>query len=1029
MGIRRVVLFAVIVSLFSACSGHPISEPVPGGNTQVAAASRSESGSQPVVLPAGQAWQQLIAHQQAGQAKYAASQIMVVYLDPANVRPLAKPNQAALQAAAALPNPTLRRNKQYEAISGAIAADYGLSIHQQVYRGDCNIASFDVPDGIDAQQVLLNLRQAYSGQVAYALFSPLLEMQYTPNDPDYTSGWLGPLWDRWQIHCSGGWDFSLGSSSVIIAVVDTGVRITHEELSAQVINPATQFSSSNCDVVNGDKTVEDLEGHGTFIAGIIASQADNGRTLVGVAPRCRVLPIKISNDGYSLSADLVAGCFLAADLGAKVINLSFGSYEQIPAEESMVNQLTASGVLLVSAAGNDGLFTVSYPAAYSNALCVGSTDFDDNCTSFSNWGMEVDIAAPGIDMKSCSNLSDQNYEYGGEGTSFSAPLVAAAAGLLWSYDPTLTRAEVRDALENHGYPAWNFATIVTRLDLPMAFSAVVVPVTPTVAGLNVADGSVWGAVAAKPTLAVQLAGAQNVASASYTLDIAPLEEDQGEDLQQDSSTGPGFAAQFDVSAIPNQTAVLHVTYKSITNTEGTPLTTSQHIFNQRGDANCDGVVDYADHTGYAVLAGLHQGAAGYLPFYDSDLDGVITESDASAVGYFYNGVWPGAQVVSVTPLTGSTGQQITFDADVMGNEPITYAWNFGGGTSPNTSTAVAPTVVLGAIGSYAAQLVVSNAFGHSTYPFTLEVGELQPPSASFTATPSKGSPPLAVDFDASASMAVIGAITKYQWSWDGDTTWEEERDSPLAAHTFNNYGTYDVLLRVTDEEGLTDDATQTIKVADAPNYQNWEKLVLGPWGSWVTGDDLRLANTLVNGRTAIAWNEHHSPSDSTLHLAWAKNSGPTSVSDWYSYSKPITALGNPLSVADCGGRFTVAYKTWTALYYTEWDGTNATETLFATLTNNSCTFVALAEIAGKPAMVFTAELAGDPDMLVHYAYATINHPSSSADWVISSIADTGYSFAAPYSNNVQLCEVDGKPMIVSLSGGMQDNLPFIVYLC
>jgi PKD repeat protein len=1016
MQAREWVVFLLLLGLCAGCAGSSAVTPVPQPG------SRSSAATPRVRPDADTAWRQLIARQQSGQGQFNPQQILVVYRDPGQLAPLAPRPQAPAGLAASMPNPSLRQNRQYEAVSDAIVVDCGLSLRQQVYRGTLNLASFDLPAGVDAQQALSRIRQQFSGQVAYALLSPRRAKHYAPNDPDYASGWIGPLWDRWQIHCGSGWDITLGEDSVWIAVVDTGVRVTHEELVAQVINPASALPAAHCDVVNNDNTVEDLDGHGTFIAGVIAAEANNGRTLVGVAPHCRVLPVKISNDGYADTADIVAGCLLAGDLGARVVNLSFGGDELVPSEEQMVDQLTADGVLFVGSAGNDGQYYASYPAAFDNALCVGSTDFDDWCTDFSNWGLEVDLAAPGLDLKSCGFSSNSAYETGGQGTSYSAPMVAAAAGLLWSYDPTLTRAEVRDALEHHGAPAWNFAELIVRLDLVAAFGAVIEPVTPTVAGLSVAEGGLWGAVPARNQLAVQLIGAQNVKLASYTLDLPPYNADEGEDLLLECEAAPLFAVQFGVPASGNATARLRAEVLSPTNTAGTPLSVTQYIFNQRGDVNCDGAVNLLDSAAYGLMLGLHSGDAGYLPFFDSDLDGTISESDAGAVGYFFNGLLPAPQVSAVSPQTGFTGQEVTLSADVMGAEPLTYAWDFGGGAVPNSSPDIAPVVVLGAEGSYSAALTLTNVYGETTYDFTLNVTPRPGPIASFTATPRNGPPPLAVEFDARDSSAADGGIVNYQWSWDGDATWEHESASPAAAHTFATLGTYTVLLRVTDEQGLTGDATQTVRVADAPDYQNWEEYELGPWGMTVSDDNIRIAQAMVAGRTAVIWMDRQSWSDETFRLAWAKNSAPLSAAEWSITSLPGSSVSEPFSVAECGGAFTCAYKDGGKLYYAEWDGSafNPTEVLDFYSTPNF-RYVALEEINGKPGMIFYAALSGETQAEMHYARATAAHPTAPSDWVVTLVSQTACQFEYPYNHNVQLVAVDGKPYACGMGYDDQVN--------
>jgi PKD repeat protein len=952
------------------------------------------------------AWQRLIAAPGAPGVDYNPRQIMVVYAD-GSLPPIAPGLAAASGAAAAMPNSSLRQNKQYEPLTDAIAARYGLTIQQQVYTGELNLASFNAPPESDPGAILARLRTEFAPQVAYALFSPRHKAQYTPNDPDYKEGASGVLWDRWRIRCGEAWDVTLGDPAVWVAVVDTGVRRTHEELQAQVIDTQVELPSAYCDVVNNDKITEDGVGHGTFIAGVIAAQGDNGRTLIGVAPRCRVLPVKISNDGYADSPDTIAGCLLAMQLGAKVVNLSFGGYDYVPAESAMADQLTAGGVLFVCAAANDGIYDAAYPAGYDNALSVGATGLNDARASFSNWGPTTDIAAPGDFLKSCSYYSDVDYNGSGTGTSFAAPMVSAAAALIWSYRPELTVAQVRTALEQHGPVAPSFATPIVRLDIKAALNSVAPPVTPTVGGITVAADSVYGAVPAALQINVALAQPQHVERATYTLDVLPYNDGGADDITIESSAGPNFAAQIDAPAAGNLTAQLRAEYISPTDTSGIPVAARVFVFNQRGDANADGVVDYADLLAYDLLLGVMRGAPGYIPFYDSDLDGVINEADASAVGYFFNGIPPWPKVLSVAPAGGYYGEPVTFSAGIEGQEPLSYAWDFGGGAVPNTSSAVAPAVALGAQGAYNATLKLSNALGQDTYHFTLNVGPRPRPTAAFSATPRTGQPPLAVAFDAGASTAPGGSITQYQWSWDGDATWEAGSALPTSAHTFDTLGAYTVRLRVTDDLAQTAEATQTIRVSDQPSLSQWQEYELGPWGGKHSDDDPRLCQTSVDGRTALLWLSEDANRDLTLHLAWAKVAQPASLADWKIYTLfEHRNMQAPLAIMSYGSNVAYTYILEYQGFYAEHDGVSATQTGMRTGTSYSTPY-SLALVGGKPAVFMRTSTPEAPFGGWFYASTDAAHPAAPEDWTLCQINQTNTNFG----DAIQLAGIGGLPYL------------------
>lgn len=138
--------------------------------------------------------------------------------------------------------------------------------------------------------------------------------QNGPNDPGYSSQWGLP-----RIGAAAAWDVTCGTSTVVVAVVDTGVDLSHPELSGRV------DTLSDWDFVNGDAVAQDDHGHGTHVAGTVASTANNSLGVVGVGPDCRILPIKVlSSRGSGFTFDIAEGIEWAADRGADVINLSLG---------------------------------------------------------------------------------------------------------------------------------------------------------------------------------------------------------------------------------------------------------------------------------------------------------------------------------------------------------------------------------------------------------------------------------------------------------------------------------------------------------------------------------------------------------------------------------------------------------------------------------------------------------------------------------------------------------------------------------
>ncbi|MBN1451973.1 MAG: peptidase S8 [Anaerolineales bacterium] len=236
-----------------------------------------------------------------------------------------------------------------------------------------------------------------------------------PND----TGWNNQ-YGLVNIRAPQGWDFATGSTAVTIAIVDTGVDYGHLDLAGKLL--------AGYDFVNGDPNPQDDNGHGTHVAGIAAAASNNGSGVAGVSWGARILPVKVLDAfGNGTYADTASGIIWAADNGAQVINLSLGGDSPSSVLADAVNYADGQGAILVAAAGNTGINSVLYPARYPNVLAVAATDNADNRAGFSNYGPEVDLAAPGVDIYS---TWPGGYGYD-SGTSMSAPFVTGLVAILY----------------------------------------------------------------------------------------------------------------------------------------------------------------------------------------------------------------------------------------------------------------------------------------------------------------------------------------------------------------------------------------------------------------------------------------------------------------------------------------------------------------------------------------------------------------------------------------------------------------------
>lgn len=242
-------------------------------------------------------------------------------------------------------------------------------------------------------------------------------------------------WQHTFVNTTSAWDITRGSN-ITVAVIDTGMDIDHEDLLGDrfLINKGLNSITGK----TGAAAVNDDNGHGTHVSGIIAATADNDLGGVGIAPECNILPIKVLNaSGSGYSNNIVAGVNYAATSGVDVINLSLGGSVYDKAYEAAIKKADKMGTVVVAAAGNDATDAIHYPSSYSPSVCVASLEhagLSYYMSYFSNFQSMVDIAAPGSAIY--STTFDGKYD-NMSGTSMACPVVAGVVALIRASSPGL----------------------------------------------------------------------------------------------------------------------------------------------------------------------------------------------------------------------------------------------------------------------------------------------------------------------------------------------------------------------------------------------------------------------------------------------------------------------------------------------------------------------------------------------------------------------------------------------------------------
>lgn len=371
-----------------------------------------------------------------------------------------------------------------------------------------NLEIIEIPAGTSANTILEAYRR--SGLVEYAEPDRVVHALSQPNDTLFQNGELWHLNNTGQsggtpgadIHAVAAWDTQTSANNVIVAVLDTGIWTTHEDLAPNLWHNPGEIAGNGIDddgdgyiddvsginVITGSGNPTDDHGHGSHVAGLIGAAGNNSRGVVGVCWQVQIMACKFLNSNATgLVSDAITAINYARTKGAKIINLSWGdpAYGSQALRDAIASARDA-GIIVVCACGNsDNNNDVNplYPASFDldNIVAVAATTRNDVLAGFSSYGATtVDLGAPGESIVSCWTGVDNNYALD-SGTSMAAPMVAGACALAWARYPTDTYRQIIDRILTNVDPLPSLAgKCVTggRLNLQKVLAATASPNNP-----------------------------------------------------------------------------------------------------------------------------------------------------------------------------------------------------------------------------------------------------------------------------------------------------------------------------------------------------------------------------------------------------------------------------------------------------------------------------------------------------------------------------------------------------------------------
>ena len=622
----------------------------------------------------------------------------------------------------------------------------------------------------------------------------------TPNDPKWDEQW-GPK----SINCETAWEKNgIGNKDVLIAIVDSGIDYTHEDLK-------DNYVPLGCDWVYHDNNPMDDNGHGTHCAGIAAAVMDNNIGIAGVA-QVSIMAEKVLNSfGRGSYSTIAKGITHAVDAGADIISMSLGSQTGSLTIKNACQYAWDNNVVIIASTGNEGS-SVKYPAAYDTVIAVGAVDSKIRVTPWSNYGPEVELVAPG--NKIISTYPNNEYKYL-SGTSMATPHVAGVAALVKSMGYK-SNSEIREMLRK------------TAIDLgPIGWDEKT--------GYGLVDASLRGLGAG---------GKKPVYIAIHKIKeldpIDPSGSDEPEwyyDIKVESNNTELTHYNFNLNTIPkilmdstywenewlsnnswdiNSIHVFYVYDERYINIKIT-LKDRDIFFHDTADISSNPerktlklCYDLIDHVIIKNQSDKTYEDDGWF-VADGELDGNNGDEDDAKIWFIIANTDNEQPVINNVVLQGNLVEKpITFVAEVNGGvKPYKYLWNFGDGA---TSSDINPTHVYKNPGLYAVTLAVidSNNIASNVFSKLIEIISDEKPSI----VQIDGDQNVKVGEDSEYNILGVDPNKleiQYGLDWDGDeiidewTEYYSSGKSITVSHSWDTEGLYTFKVKARNERGVEGD--------------------------------------------------------------------------------------------------------------------------------------------------------------------------------------------------------------------------------